>query len=506
MFQLYDHKLLIISVAAMPAIAYVCWKWYPKAEKRKQNSKLMHFVPGLINSGNTCFMNSTLQCMASLPYFARWLDQFCQLSHVDSNILMAETLNKIFKKLNGNCDETVFDSSDLLLDLSTRGWQIASEEHDAHEFFYCLLSTLDEEVKYYLKHSVYSALHNLVNSNFVIPNEGKSITLKFNISKKSKTSAVAKKIKQTSFHGLLSIRLQCSQCGHKNPVAYESFHSLSLPIDHSRGKTLLECLQSFLACEMLTNVECVNCTQKKQNHSKNFFPLQARSQDEEFVKVSQSVHSALTFSKMNNQMLQPKQFKSSRSGVKEKVATASFFKRSHITKFPPCLCIHLKRLIWRHGQPIKLYHQVVYPEILDLQNFKFRYLYSVANHKEKRLYMDPIFSSLVDQRPNFNLIAMRSAAGLTDVKKCNGLAKSLIRKKTYTSMQLYQLSGVLVHLGDWSHSGHFVAYRRHVLKDSTGHVSTQWYYTSDDYVKKVSVHDVLNHPAYMLFYEKIVTK
>ena len=65
----------------------------------------------------------------------------------------------------------------------------------------------------------------------------------------------------------------------------------------------------------------------------------------------------------------------------------------------------------------------------------------------------------------------------------------------------YKLTSVVVHLGD-VHSGHFITYRR-IASDNGQRFPDKWLYTSDTEVKKVSLGEVLQADAYMLFYERV---
>lgn len=62
---------------------------------------------------------------------------------------------------------------------------------------------------------------------------------------------------------------------------------------------------------------------------------------------------------------------------------------------------------------------------------------------------------------------------------------------------LYRLLAVIVHGGDGANSGHFITYRRGSLRSVH-----KWFYTSDHFVKEVSIEEVLASPAYMLFYDR----
>ncbi|XP_022722709.1 ubiquitin carboxyl-terminal hydrolase 1-like [Durio zibethinus] len=127
-------------------------------------------------------------------------------------------------------------------------------------------------------------------------------------------------------------------------------------------------------------------------------------------------------------------------------------KRVLINKAPPILTIHLKRFSQdARGRLSKLNGHVNFRETLDLRSF-------------------------VDPR-------------CEDRDNC-----------------IYHLVGVVEHLGTMR-GGHYTAYvkggEKRKEKNETEHVSSPWYYVSDDYVRQVSLEEVLRCEAYILFYEKI---
>ncbi|XP_029018129.1 ubiquitin carboxyl-terminal hydrolase 30 isoform X2 [Betta splendens] len=451
--------------AAIAAGVYVLWGPITERKKRKRG-----MVPGLLNLGNTCFLNSLLQGLAACPSFIRWLESFSG-SHMSQSCKekqLSITLLQLLKALSSDepGEEDVLDAGCLLDVLRLYRWHISSfEEQDAHELFHVLTSSLEEERDHQPK---VTHLFDMQSLESLPDQDEKTMTCR----SRAPLHPIPSPWKfQHPFHGRLTSNMSCKHCEQQSPVRYDSFESLSLSIpllQWGRAISLDQCLQHFISSETIKEVECENCTKLQQG------------------------------AKVNGQVLESQR--------------TTFVKQLKLGKLPQCLCIHLQRLTWSsEGTPIKRQEHVQFTEYLSMD----RYKHNASAQRSQRVKCTPkpisTEGSSVLESPTANGTELHN----NNKHFSNGTSSSVLLPSPAMNVQLgltydyssteylFQLMAVLVHHGDM-HSGHFVTYRRSPCSSRCSSASSsQWLWVSDDSVRKASLHEALSSNAYMLFYERV---
>ncbi|KAJ8312104.1 hypothetical protein KUTeg_009477 [Tegillarca granosa] len=445
----------------------------------RKRSKKKDICPGLDNLGNTCFLNAVLQAWSSCPSVIDWLSKFLS-SREDSGCkeYLAYPIVNSLKVLNndGDVDEDIHSPVELIKELRARRWVISADEQDAHEFFHVLTETLDEET------SRYRGLVSLFDVESIQSKQLQYQTEKHAITRsRGLLPVLPHNVVDHPFRGLLASQLECIECGHRNPVKYDVFDSLSLSIPDSFwvSKNLESLLQHYISAETVQNVECLGCSKVSQSSKKR--PLPRRT----------------------------------------------FKKKLTIGKLPHCLCIHIQRKQWMpDGMPIKRHEHIKFPEILNLDN----YVYNKVGHdhrkkgnltggRENITFRNPSSSGSVNSMSSAPVNLLRALNYDFKITQ-NGLGlqpqNSLLVPNMYSDINhnspsdvkvskpefMYKLSAAIVHLGD-ALSGHFVTYRRSPMSVKGELQQDRWLYCSDTTISKVTLEDVLSTDAYMLFYERI---
>lgn len=311
---------------------------YPKAEiSRLSASQIRNLNPvfggsgpaltGLRNLGNTCYMNSILQCLCNAPHLADYFNRNCYQDDINrSNLLghkgeVAEEFGIIMKAL-WTGQYRYISPKDFKVTIGKINDQFAgSSQQDSQELLLFLMDGLHED----LNKADNRKRHKEENNDHL--DDFKAAEHAWQKHKQLNESIIV-----ALFQGQFKSTVQCLTC-HKKSRTFEAFMYLSLPLASTSKCTLQDCLRLFSKEEKLTD-------------NNRFYCSHCRARRDSLKKIE-------------------------------------------IWKLPPVLLVHLKRFSYDGRWKQKLQTSVDFPlENLDLSQYvigpksslKKYNLFSVSNH------------------------------------------------------------------------------------------------------------------------------
>ncbi|XP_036733314.2 ubiquitin carboxyl-terminal hydrolase 8 isoform X2 [Manis pentadactyla] len=249
---------------------------YPKAEiTRLSASQIRNLNPvfggsgpaltGLRNLGNTCYMNSILQCLCNAPHLADYFNRNCYQDDINrSNLLghkgeVAEEFGIIMKAL-WTGQYRYISPKDFKITIGKINDQFAGySQQDSQELLLFLMDGLHED----LNKADNRKRHKEENNDHL--DDFKAAEHAWQKHKQLNESIIV-----ALFQGQFKSTVQCLTC-HKKSRTFEAFMYLSLPLASTSKCTLQDCLRLFSKEEKLTDNNrfyCSHCRARRDSLKK----------------------------------------------------------------------------------------------------------------------------------------------------------------------------------------------------------------------------------------------
>ncbi|ORY93769.1 hypothetical protein BCR43DRAFT_444030 [Syncephalastrum racemosum] len=533
-----------------------------RRRRRRIKTKILkerdgRYVTGLVNTGNSCFVNSALATLASLrSYLAERVDERGDdldnpLPPTDPFILSSvayalyttiETLNRPLARPAAITPVEVIRA----LERKTQS-TIKRDQQDAQELFQIISHALSSEEELQYREQAPSlldvgtlkkaALDHLETASMSSVGTMGSMWSSFSVSTTGGHLRHRPRRPRNPFTGLAATKISCMKCGYTAPIRHNTFDNISLTVPQQVNPyyiqrfalscTLQSCLDTYTKVDVLTDFRCRKCmlTTTLEHLQRELSQAKPEQDIEELQGKIQIIKDAI---KYNVEAPLP--------GI-ELISPPTFGCTTKQTMFanpPKSLCFHLSRSVYHPSGFVQKNHcQVRFPEYLDIASYTTN---GYLNTTDPSASMStPATSNTVPQsrmsrtslvylrnmaaghrfvhgqRDGLN-VALKEESGQSDHPVQNALPSWTLPVNRAVP---YRLSAVVVHYGSHE-SGHFITFRR--KKFPTGHdvrrpfsdeadypePPSKFWQCSDDSIEEVDIDTVLASEAYMLFYERDV--
>lgn len=199
-------------------------------------------ITGLKNLGNSCYMNSIIQCLSNTTHLTKYFTDNLYIDDLNTSDSttqgqVVEEVAQVIKALWRGQYKSI-SPHDLKITVGQYKLQFDSyEQQDSHEFLTFLLDWMHNDLKRVCKTSLETAIAEK----------------EWDKAMKSQKSIIS-----DLFFGQLRSTITCSSC-KQGSTTYEIFNSLTTSLPHSNRCTLNDCVLRFVTGQKVLGWKCPKC-------------------------------------------------------------------------------------------------------------------------------------------------------------------------------------------------------------------------------------------------------